>query len=260
MHPFIKTSDEIIKMRAVCALAAELLEMIGAYVCSGIATDELDQICHDYIIYDQKAIPALLNYRGYPKTICTSVNNQICHGVPGSKKLKDGDILNVDVTIRKDDYHGDSSKMFIVGTPNILAERLVRVARECMFKGIEEVKPGARIGNIGAAIAEHANKNRFSVVREYCGHGIGRGIHEEPSILHFGTHGTGVAMEPGMIFTIEPMINAGKHFTKLMADGWTVVTKDHGLSAQWEHTVLVTETGYEILTLRNEEVNASRFG
>lgn len=252
----IKSPEEIAKMRIAGRLAADVLDMIEPYVKAGITTEELDTICHDYIVNEQQAIPAPLNYHGYPKSICTSLNHQVCHGIPGSRKLKDGDIMNIDVTVKKDGYHGDTSKMFFIGKPSILAERLSRVTRECMYLGIETVKPGARFGDIGAAIQEHAEANGFSVVREYCGHGIGNVFHEEElQILHYGTAGTGAIMKPGMIFTIEPMINAGKKEVKLLPDGWTAVTKDHSLSAQWEHTVLVTETGYEILTLRAEERN-----
>lgn len=249
----IKTPDEIKKMRVAGKLAGQVLEMIGSFVKPGVTTDELDQICHDYIVNTQKAIPACLNYRGFPKSICTSVNHQVCHGIPGSKKLKDGDIINIDVTVIKDGYHGDTSKMYFVGKPSILAERLVRVTQECMYLGIQQVKPGAHLGDIGAVIQEHAEKNRFTVVREYCGHGIGSVFHEDPNVLHYGKPGTLEKIKPGMIFTIEPMINAGARFVKLLPDGWTVVTKDHSLSAQWEHTILVTETGYEVLTKRSEE-------
>lgn len=256
-HPsaevIIKTPEEIAKMRVAGRLAGEVLEMIGPYVKAGITTEELDRICHDYIINEQKAIPAPLNYKGYPKSICTSVNHQVCHGIPGPRKLKDGDIMNVDVTVIKDGYHGDTSKMFFIGKPSIIAERVTRIAKECMELGISMVKPGLLLGDLGAAIQRHAEKNGCSVVEEYCGHGIGKIFHEELQILHFGKPGTGLAIEPGMTFTIEPMINAGKRFVKLLPDGWTVVTKDHSLSAQWEHTILVTETGHEILTKRKEE-------
>lgn len=249
----IKTANDIEKMRIAGSLAAEVLEMIGAYVKEGITTDELDRICHDYIVNNQKAIPAPLNYNGFPKSICTSVNHQVCHGIPSARILKNGDIVNIDVTVLKDGYHGDTSKMFVIGSPSILAERLIRVTQECMYLGIKEVKPGAYFGDIGAAIQQHAEKNRFSVVREYCGHGIGKIFHEPPNVLHYGRRGTGEMIKTGMIFTIEPMINAGKKDVKLLPDAWTVVTKDHSLSAQWEHTVLVTETGYEVLTKRKDE-------
>jgi methionyl aminopeptidase len=253
MEITIKTPEEIAKMRVAGRLAAEVLEMIGPYVKAGVTTDELNQICHDYIVNEQKAIPAPLNYHGFPKSICTSVNHQVCHGIPGARKLKEGDIVNVDVTVIKDGYHGDTSKMFVAGKPSILAERLINNTLECLYLGIQQVKPGAHFGDIGAVIQEHAEKNRFSVVREYCGHGIGKIFHEPPNVLHYGKPGTGEKLVPGMIFTIEPMINAGKRFVKLLPDGWTVVTKDHSLSAQWEHTILVTETGFEILTKRNDE-------
>jgi methionyl aminopeptidase len=249
----IKTPDDITKMRIAGRLASEVLEMIGSFVKAGVTTDELNTICHNYIVNEQNAIPAPLNYRGFPKSICTSVNHQICHGIPGSRQLKEGDIINIDVTVIKDGYHGDTSKMFIIGKGSILAERLVRVTQECLYLGIEQVKPGARLGDIGFAIQQHAEKNRFSVVREYCGHGIGQVFHEEPNVLHYGKEGTGDELLPGMIFTIEPMINAGKRDTKLLPDAWTVVTKDHSLSAQWEHTILVTDTGYDVLTKRKEE-------
>jgi methionyl aminopeptidase len=249
----IKTADDIAKMRVAGKLAAEVLDMIAPHVKAGISTDELDKICHNYIVNEQKAIPAPLNYNGFPKSICTSVNHVVCHGIPGPKILKDGDIINVDVTVLKDGYHGDTSKMFFIGKPSILADRLVKVTLECLYIGIQQVKPGNTFGDIGAAIQTHAEKNRFTVVREYCGHGIGKIFHEAPNVLHYGSPGTGETLKPGMIFTIEPMINAGKRDVKLLPDGWTVVTKDHSLSAQWEHTILVTENGFEILTKRNEE-------
>ncbi|MHB1947609.1 MAG: type I methionyl aminopeptidase [Gammaproteobacteria bacterium] len=253
MEIIIKTPEDIEKMRVAGRLAAEVLEMIEPYVRIGVTTDELNQICHDYIVNVQQAIPAPLNYHGFPKSICTSVNHQVCHGIPSQKKLKDGDIVNIDITVIKDGYHGDTSKMFVVGKPSILAERLIRVTQECLYLGIQQVKPGAHFGDIGAAIQDYAESNRFSVVREYCGHGIGKIFHEPPNVLHYGTIGTGEEIKPGMIFTIEPMINAGKRFVKLLPDKWTVVTKDHALSAQWEHTLLVTETGCEVLTKRKEE-------
>jgi methionyl aminopeptidase len=249
----IKNAEEIEKMRIAGRLAAEVLEMIEPHVQAGITTDELDQICHDYIVEKQAAIPAPLNYHGFPKSICTSVNHVICHGIPGNKKLKKGDIINIDITVIKDEFHGDTSKMFFVGQPSVQAKRLVEVAYDSMRTGIEMVKPGVRLGDIGHAIQKFAEDNNFSVVREYCGHGIGRQFHEEPQVLHYGEAGTGLTLEPGMTFTIEPMINAGRRDVKLLPDGWTVVTKDHSLSAQWEHTILVTETSHEILTLRNDE-------
>jgi len=249
----IKTPEEIETMRVAGRLAAEVLEMIGPYVQAGITTNELDQICHDYIVNEQKAIPAPLNYHGFPKSICTSVNHVICHGIPNEKRLKNGDMVNIDITVIKDGYHGDTSKMFFVGEPSIKGQRLSRVAYECLRLGIELVKPGTQLGDIGHAIQQHAEANNYAVVREYCGHGIGKQFHEDPQVLHYGSPGTGLELEPGMTFTIEPMINAGKRQVKLLKDGWTVVTKDHSLSAQWEHTLLVTETGHEILTLRQEE-------
>lgn len=249
----IKNSEEIEKMRVAGRLAAEVLEMIGPFIKEGVTTDEINAICHDYIVNEQQAIPAPLNYHGFPKSICTSVNHVVCHGIPGPKKLKAGDIINVDVTVLKDGYHGDTSKMFFVGKPGVLAERLSRITQECLYLGIQQVKPGAHFGDIGAVIQEYAEKNRYSVVREYCGHGIGAVFHEAPNVLHYGQRGSGEELKPGMIFTIEPMINAGKKEVKLLPDEWTVVTKDHSLSAQWEHTVLVTETGYEVLTKRKEE-------
>jgi len=246
----IKSTEEIAKMRVAGRLAADVLEMIRPHVQPGVTTDELDKICHDYIVEVQQAIPAPLNYRGFPKSICTSVNYQVCHGIPGNKRLKNGDILNIDVTVIKDAYHGDTSKMYTVGDVPQQAKRLVRVTYECMRLGIEMVKPGVRLGDIGHAIQTHAEKNNCSIVREYCGHGIGRVFHEEPQVLHYGSPGTGLALEPGMTFTIEPMVNAGKRQVKLLPDGWTVVTKDHSLSAQWEHTILVTDSGFEVMTLR----------
>jgi methionyl aminopeptidase len=245
----VKTPAEIEKMRVAGRLAADVLSMIRPHVKAGITTSELDKICHDYIVNVQEAIPAPLNYKGYPRSICTSVNHQVCHGIPGDKKLKKGDIINIDVTVIKDGYHGDTSKMFIIGEPSVQAKRLIQVTHECMVKGIEIVRPGTRLGDIGHAIQHHAEAHGFSVVREYCGHGIGREFHEDPQILHYGQPGTGMALEPGMTFTVEPMINAGKKEVKLLPDNWTVVTRDHSLSAQWEHTVLVTESGHEILTL-----------
>ncbi|MDF3055024.1 MAG: map [Gammaproteobacteria bacterium] len=254
MAASIKTPDEIEKMRIAGKLAAEVLVMIGPYVQAGITTDELNQICHDYIVNVQNAIPAPLNYRGFPKSICTSVNHVVCHGIPTDKKLKNGDIINIDVTVIKDGYHGDTSKMYFVGKPSVLAERLSNITQQCLYIGIQMVKPGTCLGDIGAAIQEHAEKNHYSVVREYCGHGIGSTFHEEGiEVLHFGTPGTGLVLQPGMTFTIEPMINAGKRHIKLLPDKWTVATKDHSLSAQWEHTLLVTPTGYDILTWREEE-------
>jgi methionyl aminopeptidase len=248
-----KSPDEIEKMRVAGRLAAEVLEMIGEHVRAGVTTDELDAICHDHIVRVQGAVPAPLNYRGFPKSICTSVNHQVCHGIPSNKRLKNGDILNIDITVIKDGYHGDTSKMFCVGDPSILARRLVKVTQQAMRLGIARVRPGATLGDIGHAIQQYVESQGCSVVREYCGHGIGQEFHEEPQVLHYGKPGEGLVLEPGMCFTIEPMVNAGKRFIKLLPDGWTVVTKDRSLSAQWEHTILVTPEGHEILTLRAEE-------
>lgn len=253
MAAIIKTADEIEKMRIAGQLAADVLEMIEPFVQKGVTTNELNQRCHDFIVNEQGAIPAPLNYHGFPKSICTSLNYVVCHGIPNDKPLKEGDSINIDITVIKDGYHGDSSKMFMVGKPSILAERLTRIAQECLYIGINLVKPGARLGDLGAAIQKHAEKNNYSVVREYCGHGIGVGFHEEPQVLHYGKKGTGDILKVGQCFTIEPMINAGKKTCKVLKDEWTVITKDKKLSAQWEHTLLVTETGCEILTLRNDE-------
>ncbi len=253
MSVTLKTPEEIEKMRVAGRLAAEVLVMIAPQVQAGVSTDELDRICHDYIVNTQHAIPAPLNYHGFPKSICTSVNHVVCHGIPGDKRLKEGDIINIDVTVIKDEFHGDTSMMLFVGKPSVSAKRVCDISRECMYIGIRNVRPGARLGDIGHAIQRHAESNNCSVVREYCGHGIGRKFHDEPQILHYGTPGTGMILEAGMTFTIEPMINVGKRQVKLLPDGWTVVTKDHSLSAQWEHTVLVTETGYEVLTRRPDE-------
>ena len=242
----IKTAEEIEKMRVAGKLAADVLTMIEPHVVAGITTDELNTICHDYIVNEQKAIPAPLNYHGFPKSICTSVNHVICHGIPSDKKLKDGDIINIDITVIKDGYHGDTSKMFHVGKTSILAQRLSRVSRECMLIGIEMVKPGIKLGDIGHAIQQHAENEHFSVVREYCGHGIGQVFHEEPQVLHYGMPDTGMTLQTGMTFTIEPMINAGKRQVRQLPDGWTVVTKDRSLSAQWEHTILVTDDGHAV--------------
>ncbi len=252
----IKTLEQIEKMRTAGRLAAEVLEMIVPHVTAGVTTEQLDRLCHDYIVQQQDAIPAPLNYHGFPKSICTSVNHQVCHGIPADKALKDGDIVNLDITVIKDGFHGDTSKMFFIGQPSIMARRLTDVAQECLYRGIRMVKPGARLGDIGHAIQKHAESHNYSIVREYCGHGIGLNFHEDPQVLHYGTPGTGLVLEAGMIFTIEPMVNAGKRQVKLLPDGWTVVTKDRSLSAQWEHTVLVTPGGYEILTLRAEETIA----
>jgi methionyl aminopeptidase len=244
----IKTADEIEKMRVAGRLAGEVLQMIRPHVKAGITTGELDSICHDYIVNVQQAVPAPLNYRGFPKSICTSVNHVVCHGIPGDKRLKKGDAVNIDITVIKDGYHGDTSKMFFVGEPTVASARLARISHECMKVGIDMVKPGIRLGDIGHAIQQHAESQHCSIVREYCGHGIGREFHEDPQVLHYGKPGTGMTLEPGMTFTIEPMVNAGKRYTKLLPDGWTVVTKDHSLSTQWEHTILVTDSGHEVLT------------
>lgn len=253
MNITIKSDAEIEKMRVAGALAAEVLGMIEEHVQPGVTTDELDRICHEYIVNKQEAIPAPLNYRGFPKSICTSVNHVVCHGIPGNKKLKKGDIINIDVTVIKNGYHGDTSKMFYVGEPSIQAKRLAETTYECMKLGIDMVKPGVHLGDIGSAIQKHAEARGYSVVREYCGHGIGKEFHEEPQVLHYGKPGTKEVLREGMTFTIEPMINAGKRHTKLLPDDWTVVTKDHSLSAQWEHTILVTKDGVEVLTARPEE-------
>ena len=245
----LKTPEEIAKMRIAGRLAAEVLDMIGAHVKPGVTTEELDRICHDHIVNVQGAVPANVGYRGFPKTLCTSVNNVICHGIPSETKvLKDGDIVNIDVTVIKDGWHGDTSRMYYVGTPSVMARRLVETTREAMWRGIRAVRPGATLGDIGHAIQEYAESERFSVVREYCGHGIGKVYHDEPQVLHYGKPDTGVELKKGMTFTVEPMINAGKPQTRQLPDGWTVVTKDHSLSAQWEHTVAVTDDGFEILT------------
>jgi len=251
----IKTAEEIAKMRVAGKLASEALEMIGEHVRPGVSTGELDRICHDYIVNVQKAIPAPLNYNGFPKSICTSPNQVVCHGIPSeSKILKNGDILNIDITVKKDGYHGDTSKMFLVGDVAPHARRLVTVTRECLVKAIDIVRPGTRLGDIGHVIQTHAENNHYSVVQEYCGHGIGAIFHEEPQVLHYGKPGTGVVLKEGMTFTIEPMLNAGSRHTKLSkADGWTVTTKDRRLSAQWEHTLLVTSDGVEVLTQRSDE-------
>jgi methionyl aminopeptidase len=245
----IKSPSEIEKMRVAGRLAADVLDMIGDYVKPGVTTGELDEVCHDFITNIQEAIPAPLNYRGFPKSICTSVNHVVCHGIPGDKKLKSGDAINIDITVIKDGFHGDTSRMFFAGKPTIQAQRLSQVAYESMWRGINELAAGKHLGDVGAAVQKHVESNRFSVVREYCGHGIGRQFHEDPQVLHYGKAGTGMALREGMTLTVEPMVNAGKPAVRLLPDGWTVVTKDHSLSAQWEHTVLVTEDGFEVLTL-----------
>lgn len=257
MSVSIKTEEEIKRMRVAGKLASEVLDMIETHVQPGISTDELNTICHDYITSELNAIPAPLNYRGFPKSICTSVNNVVCHGIPGDRVLKNGDIINIDITVIKDGYHGDTSRMFPVGDISIKAQRLCRICQECMMKGITQVKPGNQLGDVGHAIQRHAERNGYSVVRDYCGHGIGRVFHEDPQVLHYGRPNTGTMLQPGMTFTIEPMINAGKKETRVQADQWTVVTNDGSLSAQWEHTILVTQNGFEILTLPEESETSS---
>jgi methionyl aminopeptidase len=249
----LKNSEEIAAMRIAGRLASEVLDFITPHVVPGITTAEIDRLCHNYMVDVQGTIPAPLNYcppgfTPYPKSICTSVNHQVCHGIPGEKLLKNGDVVNIDVTVIKDGFHGDTSRMFFVGEPSIAARRLAEVTYECMWLGIDQVRPGARLGDIGAAIQRYAEDAGYSVVREFCGHGIGKKFHEDPQILHYGRAGTGETLAAGMIFTVEPMINAGKREIRELPDGWTIVTKDRSLSAQWEHTVLVTEDGYEIMT------------
>jgi methionyl aminopeptidase len=249
MNVTIKTPEDIEKMRVAGRLAAEVLQVVAPHVKAGVSTAYLDRICHDHIVNVQQAIPANVGYKGFPATVCTSVNNVICHGIPTEAKiLKDGDIINIDVTVIKDGFHGDTSRMYIVGKPSVKAQRLVDVTREAMFQAIRQVRPGTTLGDIGHAIQRYVEAERFSVVREYCGHGIGRIYHEDPQVLHYGQPGMGLRLEKGMTFTIEPMVNEGQRHTRLMPDGWTVVTKDRSLSAQWEHTVAVTDTGVEILT------------
>jgi len=251
----IKSVDEIAKMRVAGKLASEVLEMIEDYVKPGVSTGELDRLCHEFIINEQNAIPAPLNYNGFPKSICTSINHVICHGIPSNDKaLKSGDIINIDITVIKDGFHGDTSKMFLVGKTADHAERLVRVTQECLYKAIEIVRPGVTLGDLGYIIQQHGEAHNYSIVREYCGHGIGRIFHEEPQVLHYGAPNTGLKIEEGMTFTIEPMLNAGSRHTKLSKkDGWTVTTKDRRLSAQWEHTLAVNANGCEVLTLRSDE-------
>jgi methionyl aminopeptidase len=250
----LRTPEEIEKMRVAGQLGGEVLDFITPHVKPGVTTDELDRLCHDYMVREQHTVPAPLNYAppGYtpfPRSICTSINHVVCHGSPGDKKRKGGDIINLDITVIKDGWHGDTSRMFCVGQPSIQARRQCQITYECMWRGIATVKPGAHLGDIGYAVQQYAERNGYSVVREFCGHGIGRRFHEDPQVLHYGRPGTGVRLEAGMTFTIEPMINAGKPGIRQLADGWTVVTRDHSLSAQWEHTILVTDTGYEVLTL-----------
>ncbi len=245
----VKTPDQIEKMRVAGRLAAEVLEMLVPHVKPGVSTEQLDRLAYEHIVQVQKAIPANVGYKGFPKTLCTSVNHVICHGIPNpGKVLKDGDIVNIDVTVIKDGWHGDTSRMYFVGAPSVLARRLVDTTREAMLIGIAQVRPGATLGDIGHAIQKHAEAQGFSIVREYCGHGIGQIYHEDPQVLHYGHAGAGLKLQKGMTFTVEPMVNAGKPQTRLLPDGWTVVTKDHSLSAQWEHTIAVTDDGYEIPT------------
>jgi len=253
MNVTIKTPAEQDRMRIAGRLAADVLDMIGEHVQPGITTGELDGICHKYITEVQNAVPAPLNYKGFPKSICTSLNHVVCHGIPGERRLKTGDAINIDITVIKDGFHGDTSRMFFVGKPGVQAERLASVAFDSMWLGIEQVAAGKRLGDIGHAIQQHVEKNRFSVVREYCGHGIGRVFHEDPQVLHYGKAGTGFELQAGMTMTVEPMVNAGKRHVRLLPDGWTVVTKDHTLSAQWEHTILVTDNGFEVLTLGEDQ-------
>ncbi|MEY4209425.1 MAG: type methionyl aminopeptidase [Pseudomonadota bacterium] len=250
----IKTPEDIEGMRVAGRLAAEVLDFIAPHVKAGVSTAELDRLCHDYMVNVQQAIPAPLNYcppgyTPYPKSICTSVNDVVCHGIPGDKVLKLGDVINIDITVIKDGYHGDTSRMFFVGEPSILARRLAEITYECMWLGIAKIRPGAHLGDIGHVIQQYAEDAGFSVVREFCGHGIGKVFHEEPQVLHYGRPGTLAKLEAGMIFTVEPMINAGRREIREMGDGWTIKTRDRSLSAQWEHTVLVTETGFEVLTI-----------
>ena len=249
MQVTLKTPEEQQRMRVAGHLAADVLDMIGEYVVPGVTTDELNARCHDYIVNVQKATPAPLNYRGFPKSICTSVNHVVCHGIPTDKRLKQGDIINIDVTVIKDGWHGDTSRMYAVGKITPAAQRLIDITREAMWIGIRQIRPGTRLGDLGAAIQGFVEPQHLSIVREYCGHGIGKIFHEDPQVLHYGERGRGFELVPGMTFTVEPMVNAGKRHVRLLPDGWTVITKDHSLSAQWEHTVLVTDTGYEVLTL-----------
>ncbi|VXB89778.1 methionine aminopeptidase [Burkholderia sp. 8Y] len=250
----LKNEHDIAQMRVACRLASEVLDFITPHIVPGVTTEELDRLCHDYMVKEQGTVPAPLNYQPpgyppYPKATCISVNDVICHGIPGEKVLKNGDALNIDITVIKDGYFGDTSRMFIVGEGSILARRLVQTTFDCMWLGIDQVRPGAHLGDIGHAIQKHAEAQGYSVVREYCGHGIGTVFHEEPQVLHYGRPGTGIELQPGMIFTVEPMINAGRRDIRTMPDQWTVKTRDRSLSAQWEHTVLVTPTGYDVLTV-----------
>ncbi|VAW33630.1 Methionine aminopeptidase [hydrothermal vent metagenome] len=248
----IKTASEIQKMRTAGRLAAEVLDMIEPYVVAGITTNELDKLCHNYMVNVQKVTPAPLNYNGFPKSICTSINHVVCHGIPSAKKLKNGDIINIDITVIKDGWHGDTSRMYSIGKVAPRTQKLINITKECLQLAIAKVTPGAYLGDIGYTIAQHAKKYRFSVVQEYCGHGIGKVFHEPPQVLHYGTKGTGVQLKKGMTFTIEPMINIGKRHVKLLNDNWTVITRDKSLSAQWEHTLVVTDTGCEVLTVSDK--------
>lgn len=257
MSVTIKNEDDIRNMRVAGKLAAEVLDFITPHVQAGVTTEEIDRLCHDYMVNVQDTIPAPLNYAPpghapYPKSICTSINNQICHGIPTDRVLKKGDIVNIDITVIKDGYHGDTSRMFFVGEPSIQAKRLCDITYQSMWKGIQEVRPAATLGDIGFSIQQFAESHGFSIVREFCGHGIGKVFHEEPQVLHYGKKGTGLELKEGMTFTIEPMVNAGKKDIRMMPDGWTVVTKDRSLSAQWEHTILVTKDGYEVLTVSEQ--------
>jgi methionyl aminopeptidase len=249
MQATIKTPAEQAKMREAGRCAAEVLDMIAAYVVPGVSTEELDRRCHEYIVQVQHAIPAPLNYHGFPKSICTSVNYVVCHGIPGNQRLQHGDIINIDVAVIKDGWHGDTNRMFAVGAISPAAQRVIDVAHAAMWTGIRCVRPGVRLGDLGAAIQTFVESQQLTVVREYCGHGIGRGFHEDPQVLHFGERGTGMELVSGMTFTVEPMVNVGRRQVQLLEDGWTVITKDRSLSAQWEHTVLVTDSGHEVLTL-----------
>jgi methionyl aminopeptidase len=257
MNVTIKNPEEQEKMRAAGRFAASVLDMIEPFVQPGVSTDELDLRCHDYIVDELKSVPANLNYRGFPKTICTSVNHVVCHGIPNDKRLKNGDIINIDVTVIRDGFHGDTSRMYFVGAVPVLARRLAETCHEAMWRAIRVVRPGAHLGDIGHAIQSYTESNHYSVVREYCGHGIGRVYHEDPQVLHYGKPGTGLELSAGMTFTIEPMINAGRRDVRVLQDGWTVVTKDQSLSAQWEHTILVTHDGFEVLTLSASAIGAS---
>ena len=253
MSVTIKTPEEQEKMRMAGRLAAQVLDMIGEHITPGVSTEQLNTICHTFIVDELGAIPAPLNYRGFPKSICTSVNHVVCHGIPDQRRLKAGDAINIDITVIKDDFHGDTSRMFFVGKPSVMAARLSLICFQSMWCGIKKIKSGARLGDIGHAVQTHAEKHRFSVVRDFCGHGIGRVFHEDPQVLHYGQPDTGLKLQSGMTLTVEPMLNVGRHHVRILSDGWTVVTKDHSLSAQWEHTILVTESGYEVLTLGTKD-------